>query len=110
MASRLFGGGLTLSGVSPGPSTLNLNLNSSDSRELDQIQLRLGDGEEGTLRTGHALPNHRPRPFRAWERVSQHSRAHRRGKFEQPFVTALFRWQERYPKFRRWSIRTWGSP
>jgi len=52
----LFGGGLTLSGVSPGPSTLNLSLNSSDSRELDQIQLRLGDGEEGTLRTGMRYP------------------------------------------------------
>jgi general secretion pathway protein D len=52
----LFGGGLTLSGLSPGPATLNLSLNSSDSRELDQIQLRLGDGEEGTLRTGMRYP------------------------------------------------------
>ena len=52
----LFGGGLTLSGLSPGPTTLNLSLNSSDSRELDQIQLRLGDGEEGTLRTGMRYP------------------------------------------------------
>jgi general secretion pathway protein D len=52
----LFGGGLTLSGLSPGPTTLNLSLNSSDSRELDQIQLRLGDGEEGTLRSGMRYP------------------------------------------------------
>ena len=52
----LFGGGLTLSGVSPGPGTLNLNLNSSDSRELDETQLRLGDGEEGTLRSGTRYP------------------------------------------------------
>ena len=52
----LFGGGLTLSGLSPGPATLNLSLNSSDSRELDQIQLRLGDGEEGTLKSGLRYP------------------------------------------------------
>jgi tetratricopeptide (TPR) repeat protein len=52
----LFGGGLTLSGLSPGPVTANLNLNSSDSRELDQIQLRLGDGDPGTVRTGTRYP------------------------------------------------------
>jgi tetratricopeptide (TPR) repeat protein len=52
----LFGGGLTLSGLSTGPVTGNLNLNSSESRELDQIQLRLGDGEEGTLRLGERYP------------------------------------------------------
>ncbi len=52
----LFGGGLTLSGLSPGPATVNLNLNSSDSRELDDYQLRLGDGEEGTLRSGTRYP------------------------------------------------------
>jgi len=52
----LFGGGLTLSGVSPSPATLNLNLNSSDTRELDQVELRLGDGEDGTLRSGTSYP------------------------------------------------------
>ena len=52
----LFGGGLTLSGVSPGPVSMNLSLNSSDSRELDDIQMRLGDGEEGTLKTGMRYP------------------------------------------------------
>jgi tetratricopeptide (TPR) repeat protein len=52
----LFGGGLTLSGLSPGPASANLSLNSSDSRELDQMQLRLGDGEEGTVRTGMRYP------------------------------------------------------
>jgi hypothetical protein len=52
-----FGGGnLSTIGLTPGPVTLNLNLNSSDSRELDQIQLRLGDGEAGTLRTGMRYP------------------------------------------------------
>jgi len=52
----LFGGGLTLSGLSPKPVTLNLQLNSSDSRELDQFQLRLGDGEDGTLKSGTRYP------------------------------------------------------
>ncbi len=52
----LFGGGLTQSALTTGPATLNLNLNSSDSRELDQMQLRLGDGEAATLRTGTRYP------------------------------------------------------
>ena len=52
----LFGGGITLSGLSPGPATMNLNLNSSDSRELDDYQLRLEDNEEGTLKSGTRYP------------------------------------------------------
>lgn len=52
----LFGGGLTESALAPGTATLNLNLNTSDSRELDQIQLRLDDGEEGTLKLGEKYP------------------------------------------------------
>ena len=52
----LFGGGLTLTGVSVPPVTLNLNLNSSESRELDQVQLHLGDGEEGTIKAGSRYP------------------------------------------------------
>ena len=52
----LFGGGITQSALSPGPATFNLSLNSSDSRELDQIQLRLGDGEQGTLKEGSRYP------------------------------------------------------
>jgi tetratricopeptide (TPR) repeat protein len=52
----LFGGGLTLSGISPAPVTFNLNLNSSDSRELDDYQLRLADNEEGTLKSGTRYP------------------------------------------------------
>jgi len=51
-----FGGGKTLSGVSPGSVTANLDLNSSDSRELDDMQLRLGDGEAATLKTGTRYP------------------------------------------------------
>ncbi len=52
----LFGGGLTQSALSPGSLTANINLNSSDSRELEQIQLRLGDGEDGTLKIGERYP------------------------------------------------------
>jgi general secretion pathway protein D len=52
----LFGGGLTLSGFSPGSITENLSLNSSDSRELEQMQLRLSDGEAGTVKSGTRYP------------------------------------------------------
>jgi Flp pilus assembly secretin CpaC len=52
----VFGGGLTQSALSPGPITIKLNLNTSDSRELDQIQLRLQDGEPGTLKEGSRYP------------------------------------------------------
>ena len=53
----LFGGGITSSALSPGgPATLSLNLNSSDSREIDNIQLRLGDGQAGTLIEGSKYP------------------------------------------------------
>jgi Flp pilus assembly secretin CpaC len=51
-----FGGGITESALSPGSVSANLSLNSSESRELDQIQLRLGDGEAGTFRTGMRYP------------------------------------------------------
>jgi Flp pilus assembly secretin CpaC len=51
-----FGGGITESALSPGSTTVNFNLNSSDTRELDQIQLRLADGETGTLRVGMRYP------------------------------------------------------
>jgi type II secretory pathway component GspD/PulD (secretin) len=52
----LFGGGLTQSALSPGGATANFNLNSSESRELDEIQLRLRDGEPGTLKEGERYP------------------------------------------------------
>ncbi len=52
----LFGGGITASGLSPAPVTFNLNLNTSDSRTLDDIQLRLGDGAKGTIKEGEKYP------------------------------------------------------
>jgi len=52
----VFGGGLTQSALTAAPVTINLNLNTSDSRELDDIQLRLQDGEKGTLKEGSRYP------------------------------------------------------
>jgi type II secretory pathway component GspD/PulD (secretin) len=50
------GGVLGTTGIAPGTVSLNFNLNSSDSRSLDQLQLRLGDGEAGTVRMGTRYP------------------------------------------------------
>jgi general secretion pathway protein D len=52
----MFGGGLTQSALSPGGTTLNFNLNSSDTRQLDLVQMRLNDGQEGTLKEGSKYP------------------------------------------------------
>lgn len=52
----LFGGGLTESALVPGTATYNLNLNVSDSRELDQVQLRIEDGEQGQIKLGEKYP------------------------------------------------------
>ncbi len=52
----LFGGGITQSALSPGPLTANFNFNSSESRELDDIELRLSDGQQSTLKLGSRYP------------------------------------------------------
>ncbi|MGB6190934.1 MAG: hypothetical protein WBF42_00575 [Terracidiphilus sp.] len=52
----LFGGGLTLTGLSPAPATLHLALNSSDSRELEDLRLHLADGQDETLISGTRYP------------------------------------------------------
>ncbi len=52
----LFGGGLTESALAPGAATFNLSLNTSDSRELDQIQMRLEDGQDETIKEGERYP------------------------------------------------------
>jgi Flp pilus assembly secretin CpaC len=52
----LFGGGLTESALAPGATKLNLSLNTSDSRELDQIELRMEDGQDETLKEGERYP------------------------------------------------------
>ena len=51
-----FGGGITTTGITLGSSSANAMLNISDTRILDQIQLRLLDQEEGTVRVGERYP------------------------------------------------------
>jgi len=49
-------GALTTFGLAPGSAAFNLSLNSSDSRALDQVQLRLEDGEKGEIKLGEKYP------------------------------------------------------
>ncbi len=51
-----FGKGLTQSLATPSPATLTLSLNSSDTRTLNDVHLRLGDDEEGTIKDGEKYP------------------------------------------------------
>jgi type II secretory pathway component GspD/PulD (secretin) len=51
------GGGLSSTGIySTTSSTLNFALNSSDTRALDEIQLRVGDRQSATFRAGSKYP------------------------------------------------------
>jgi general secretion pathway protein D len=52
----VFGGGITQEGLTFGAATANFSLNTSDSRMLDQVQLRAGDQEAATLRSGTRYP------------------------------------------------------
>lgn len=53
----LFGGGITQSGLTLNQgATVNLALNSSDTRVLDQVQLRVQDKEDATIRSGTRYP------------------------------------------------------
>ena len=53
----VFGGGLLQTGISASTNlTLNLSLNSSDSRALDDVQMRIGDRQEATFREGTRYP------------------------------------------------------
>jgi general secretion pathway protein D len=51
-----FGNGLTLTGLTTNGITGNLSLNAADTRSLDQVQLRLDDNAEGTIRSGTRYP------------------------------------------------------
>jgi type II secretory pathway component GspD/PulD (secretin) len=52
-----FGNGLTLTGVTEtGTVGFNLGLNTSDTRTLDDIQLHLADGQDGTFKSGTRYP------------------------------------------------------
>ena len=51
------GGGITTTGVySSATPTLSLALNASDTRALDEIQLRVGDRQSATFRAGSKYP------------------------------------------------------
>ncbi len=52
----IFGGGLTMTGVAYQGGSLNMQLNSSDVRSLDQLQLRVLDREEATIKAGERYP------------------------------------------------------
>ena len=52
----VFGGGLTETGVDLTGVNVNMLLNSSDSRSLDQFQVRVLDQEEATIRSGERYP------------------------------------------------------
>jgi type II secretory pathway component GspD/PulD (secretin) len=51
-----FGNGLSLTGLTSNGVTGNLRLNVTDSRSLDQVQIRLEDNAEGTIRVGTRYP------------------------------------------------------
>ena len=52
----VFGGGLTMTGVAYQGGSMNMKLNSSDVRSLDQLQLRVLDREEATIKAGERYP------------------------------------------------------
>jgi general secretion pathway protein D len=52
----VFGGGLTLTGITSGPGTANLSLNSSETRILDSVTMRALDQEDSTIRSGTRYP------------------------------------------------------
>jgi Flp pilus assembly secretin CpaC len=51
-----FGNGLTLTGLSAGGVTGNFSLNSADTRSLQQVQIRVDDQSEGTVKSGTRYP------------------------------------------------------
>jgi general secretion pathway protein D len=52
----VFGGGLTMTGITYTGGSVNLQLNSSHVRSVDQMKLRVGDGEEGVIKVGERYP------------------------------------------------------
>jgi general secretion pathway protein D len=52
----VFGGGLTATGLTLGTTQVNMALNTSDSRAVDQLQLRLQDQEAGDILAGMHYP------------------------------------------------------
>lgn len=52
----VFGGGISATGLTLGSTGVNMTLNSSDTRTLDEVRLRVGDQEAGTIRAGSRYP------------------------------------------------------
>lgn len=53
----VFGGGLTMTGVEiPNGGALNMQLNSTDVHAIDQMQLRVADGQQGVIKVGERYP------------------------------------------------------
>lgn len=52
----VLGGGLTETGLAFNGVSVNMLLDSSDVRSLDQLQLRVSDQEEATIRSGERYP------------------------------------------------------
>ncbi|HEY6449022.1 MAG TPA: hypothetical protein VIY53_21385 [Acidobacteriaceae bacterium] len=52
----VFGGGLSMTGVEYQGGSVNLQLNSTDVHSVDQLQLRVADGEEGVIKVGEKYP------------------------------------------------------
>ncbi|MGC2619855.1 MAG: hypothetical protein WA414_12500, partial [Acidobacteriaceae bacterium] len=52
----VFGGGLTMTGITYSGGSANLQLNSSDVHSVDQLQIRVLDGEEGVIKIGERYP------------------------------------------------------
>ena len=52
----VFGGGLTETGVEWNSTAANMLLNSSSVKSIQQIQLRVANGEEATIRSGERYP------------------------------------------------------
>lgn len=52
----IFGGGLTATGITYSGGTLNMQLNSSDVHSIDQLELRVLDNEQATIRSGERYP------------------------------------------------------
>jgi general secretion pathway protein D len=51
-----FGNGLTLTGIANSGLSGNLSFNAADTRSLNQVQIRLDDNAEGTVRSGTRYP------------------------------------------------------
>ncbi|MGA3370611.1 MAG: hypothetical protein ABSC48_02500 [Terracidiphilus sp.] len=49
-------GAATTFALAPGSLSANISLNTSETRELDDLQLRLGDGEAATIKSGTRYP------------------------------------------------------